>query len=1040
MKKLLITTALSLIVTTSFSQANWKKGGNNNTPPNDPPTIGTNNTWNSPLGFVTNGIQRMLIEDGASGFADGRIAMYDVIPVGFAAQDRLHLHQGVRGPMIRFTNTATGFNGGFRVGIDQGIASLINLENTPMQFLTNDIHRLMINNGGNGNTDGFIGIGNDLTSFTPQSRLHLHQNGGNVRLQFTKNLTGNNGNNGLQIGIRGNNNPINPLRGYINMREDSPIEILTNNEQRIHVNGDRSISIGTSALPGINVTTNGYVGIGPNTINSLHHPNGLWTDVGPYSLLHLNGANPNQWAQDAGFRDWMKTGVTFTENIDFFYVGPRTVSSEDNITEFVVNWSNDDKNNGFGPDDMVFRFTSAFDNTAGNPDDGGGEGEKVIQADFSKSTDTDGRHIARFTPEGQFGLGPNFGYIQDHANYVRPQSMFHMSNFADNETWMQITNQTSTEETVTDGIRLGITSDGTAHIKQQEDLPLIFYTNNVETTRMIPSTASTLPSNPGMVGIGNFSTTTPPIDAKLDIDGDLRIRQITQDESLDMILVADPTDHNRVHWRSAANLGGGGTGITQANNGLSIDPSDPNQVQLGQANTNGVSLNGGQLLNDREIPLNGKNLLFSGFSTGNSDRVKVGGDLPGIVSAGKLNVAHIGNASIQSAITGFNSSPNYGFPIGVFGMSDQSTNVAYGVYGIGKDGLSNSVGVRGDATGGGVTNIGVWGNSSSTLSDNNTAGYFSADIAGASNTISNTAVYGLSVGNTNTQNVFGLRAFAVTGVNVYGIYSQATGGVYTWAGWFDGKLHVTGQISSTNGTVITSDAMFKQNVTKLTSASDVLSQLQPKTYHLDSVGYTQFGFDNKQHMGFVAQEVETVLPDLVSNSVMPAQYDSLGNETSAEVEYLALNYQEFIPLLVAGYQEQQQTIDDLQNEMKDLKECLQEANICYGEGSRVTNTNPSTEVNSRSIQLVNSNSIILDQNLPNPFAENTTIAYSIPDDVKDAKLMFYNMNGRIIKEMVIEERGESKLTVYGDNLESGVYTYSLIADGKLIATKKMVKQ
>jgi hypothetical protein len=78
--------------------------------------------------------------------------------------------------------------------------------------------------------------------------------------------------------------------------------------------------------------------------------------------------------------------------------------------------------------------------------------------------------------------------------------------------------------------------------------------------------------------------------------------------------------------------------------------------------------------------------------------------------------------------------------------------------------------------------------------------------------------------------------------------------------------------------------------------------------------------------------------------------------------------------------------------------------------------------------------------MPNPFAENTVINYNIPTEVMEAKLLFYDLNGRIIKELIIEERGESKLTVYGTNLKTGVYTYSLIADGELIATKKMVKK
>ncbi|MFB0925563.1 MAG: T9SS type A sorting domain-containing protein, partial [Vicingaceae bacterium] len=87
----------------------------------------------------------------------------------------------------------------------------------------------------------------------------------------------------------------------------------------------------------------------------------------------------------------------------------------------------------------------------------------------------------------------------------------------------------------------------------------------------------------------------------------------------------------------------------------------------------------------------------------------------------------------------------------------------------------------------------------------------------------------------------------------------------------------------------------------------------------------------------------------------------------------------------------------------------------------------------------NLNAIILDQNLPNPFAEKTTINYNLPEEVLEAQLLFYNAGGVIIKQVTIDERGEGSLTVYGENLKNGVYTYSLIADGKLIATKRMVK-
>lgn len=39
----------------------------------------------------------------------------------------------------------------------------------------------------------------------------------------------------------------------------------------------------------------------------------------------------------------------------------------------------------------------------------------------------------------------------------------------------------------------------------------------------------------------------------------------------------------------------------------------------------------------------------------------------------------------------------------------------------------------------------------------------------------------------------------------------------------------------------------------------------------------------------------------------------------------------------------------------------------------------------------------------------------------------------------VTERGDGQLNVFGQDLSSGLYTYSLVADGQLIATKKMVK-
>jgi len=93
-----------------------------------------------------------------------------------------------------------------------------------------------------------------------------------------------------------------------------------------------------------------------------------------------------------------------------------------------------------------------------------------------------------------------------------------------------------------------------------------------------------------------------------------------------------------------------------------------------------------------------------------------------------------------------------------------------------------------------------------------------------------------------------------------------------------------------------------------------------------------------------------------------------------------------------------------------------------------------------SVKLTNRETIILDQNVPNPFAEQTVINFSIPETVGKAQIHFYNGEGKLMQSLDVVERGLGSITVFGSDLSSGVYTYTLIADGQAVATKRMVKQ
>ncbi|MBL7925816.1 MAG: secretion protein Por, partial [Bacteroidia bacterium] len=44
-----------------------------------------------------------------------------------------------------------------------------------------------------------------------------------------------------------------------------------------------------------------------------------------------------------------------------------------------------------------------------------------------------------------------------------------------------------------------------------------------------------------------------------------------------------------------------------------------------------------------------------------------------------------------------------------------------------------------------------------------------------------------------------------------------------------------------------------------------------------------------------------------------------------------------------------------------------------------------------------------------------------------------------LKTITINEKGPGSILIYGSQLSTGIYTYTLIADGKPVETKRMVK-
>ncbi len=88
-------------------------------------------------------------------------------------------------------------------------------------------------------------------------------------------------------------------------------------------------------------------------------------------------------------------------------------------------------------------------------------------------------------------------------------------------------------------------------------------------------------------------------------------------------------------------------------------------------------------------------------------------------------------------------------------------------------------------------------------------------------------------------------------------------------------------------------------------------------------------------------------------------------------------------------------------------------------------------------QSANNDGAKLDQNIPNPFNNSSSISYYIPSGKHNAQLMITDASGHALKTYNISSSGFGKQIIYGNELTSGMYQYSLLIDGKLIDTKKM---
>ncbi len=246
-------------------------------------------------------------------------------------------------------------------------------------------------------------------------------------------------------------------------------------------------------------------------------------------------------------------------------------------------------------------------------------------------------------------------------------------------------------------------------------------------------------------------------------------------------------------------------------------------------------------------------------------------------------------------------------------------SINFGLYGIARNNSNLNTGVFGFAggtVGGARGNVGVEGQSYTTSNTHNLGMVASAGNSSVRNfgliARANTATAGDNIGaeifvNNASGNNLGLIVNA-NGTNATAIISN-------------GNMTVNGNITHSGTITQSSDRMLKEGIAPLSSTLSKLMNVNVYSYQYRND--TGLSLPSGTHFGVIAQEMETLFPNLVHNNrQIVSTGDALGAGPSAEtsvVEFKSVNYTEMIPVLIKAIQEQQDQIDALKAEIERLR-------------------------------------------------------------------------------------------------------------------------
>ena len=114
-----------------------------------------------------------------------------------------------------------------------------------------------------------------------------------------------------------------------------------------------------------------------------------------------------------------------------------------------------------------------------------------------------------------------------------------------------------------------------------------------------------------------------------------------------------------------------------------------------------------------------------------------------------------------------------------------------------------------------------------------------------------------------------------------------------------------------------SDERLKEKITiGIENPIDKIKNINTFTYRHNELANTLGFVDDKIYIGVGAQSVKDSLPEAVE--IAPFDIDEDGNSKSGE-DYLTVQYERLVPLLIEGIKDQQGQIDDLKQQIEEIK-------------------------------------------------------------------------------------------------------------------------